>query len=196
MQHAQDTPPLPAPKKPPRRRDAAQTKARILAAAVEEFGTSGYARTGLRDIASRAGVASSLLVRHFGTKPALFEAALLDTIRSNSVFSWDKPHFGETMVRLIRSKSSNAITTMLVQGLSDPKAHDVAARVWRDDIIAPLAQWLGEPDATGRAQNLYALMAGFTLLPRAMGDEAASDEALSWQASALQAIVDGAAAPG
>lgn len=195
MQNAHDLATSPSPAKPTRRRDAAQTKARILAAAVEIFSASGYARTGLRDIAARAGVASSLLVRHFGTKPALFEAALLDTIRANSVFSWDKQDFGETMVRLIRSKSSNAITTMLVHGLSDPQAHDIAARVWREQIIAPLAQWLGEPDATGRAQNLYALMAGFTLLPRAMGDEPASAAALAWQASAMQAIVDGSGLP-
>jgi AcrR family transcriptional regulator len=175
----------------PKRRDPVRTRARILAAAAETFTTMGYTRAGLRDIAERAEVASSLLVRYFGTKPALFEAALLETIRTNSVFSWEKQDFGETMVRLIRSKSTNAITAMLSQALSDPQSREVASRVWREHIIAPLAEWLGEPDAAGRARNLYALMAGFTLLGEGLADEELSAQALGWQAKALQAIVDG-----
>jgi AcrR family transcriptional regulator len=181
-----------------KRRDPVRTRARILAAAAETFAEFGYANAGLREIAERADVASSLLVRYFGTKPGLFEAALLETIRTNSVFTWEKRGFGETMVGLMQARNSNAITKMLIQAHADPNSRRVADRVWNEHVIAPLAEWLGEPDAVGRARNLYALMVGFTLL-EGITDMSNSPDALAWQAAALQAIVDntgpGAPAP-
>ena len=131
-----------------------------------------------------------MLVRYFGTKPRLFEAALLETIRANSVFTWEKRGFGETMVGLIQSRSSNAITAMLIQGFANPHSREVAERVWHEHIITPLAEWLGEPDAAGRARNLYALMVGFTLLAQGIADIGDSPHALAWQAATLQSIID------
>lgn len=173
-----------------RRRDPVRTKARILAAAVETFTEVGYGQAGLRDIAARADVASSLPVKYFGTKAALFEAALIQTLQTNSVFTWCKEGFGETMARLIRDRSNVTITAMLMMALSDPASRDVAVRVWRDHMIAPLAEWLGEPDPQGRADMLFALMSGLTFQIHGLAAGHVSPWSVEWAARTLQALVD------
>jgi AcrR family transcriptional regulator len=66
--------------KPPRRRNpGAVTRAAILAAARERFANDGYERATVRGIAADSGIDPALVMRHFGSKEALFaEAADLD----------------------------------------------------------------------------------------------------------------------
>jgi len=55
---------------------AADTRERILAAALDAFSEQGFDGARTRDIASRAGVNLSLLQYHFGGKPKLWRAAV------------------------------------------------------------------------------------------------------------------------
>jgi AcrR family transcriptional regulator len=54
----------------------AQRREQILAAATEAFARSGFAATGLDDIATEAGVTRVLLYRHFDSKTDLYQAVL------------------------------------------------------------------------------------------------------------------------
>jgi len=54
----------------------AATQARILDAARQEFGDRGFEATTVRGVASRAGVDPSLVLQHYGSKSALFTAAI------------------------------------------------------------------------------------------------------------------------
>jgi AcrR family transcriptional regulator len=173
----------------PRPRNSAMTKDRILAAAQAAFAGSGYARAGLRDIAASAGVTSALIIRYFGTKAGLFEAALIRTIADHSVFTTDKDHFGEVMARLSTEQSSIDITVMLVLALADPEARTLAVRVARQHMLAPLAAWLGPPHAEERAENMFALLTGSVIQHRGIGD-GSSFRSTAWLATTLQAIVD------
>lgn len=56
---------------------APSTRDRIVAAARAAFGQFGYNATTTRGIAQRAGVSEPVVYRHFGTKEALFDAAVL-----------------------------------------------------------------------------------------------------------------------
>jgi AcrR family transcriptional regulator len=60
-----------------KRRSPAHVRRLILEAARERFGAGGYAATTTRQIAEEAQVTEKALYRHFGTKAALFEAAML-----------------------------------------------------------------------------------------------------------------------
>jgi AcrR family transcriptional regulator len=53
------------------------THRRILEAARKAFGRSGYARTNTTEIADAAQVTAKTLFRHFKSKPALFEQAVI-----------------------------------------------------------------------------------------------------------------------
>ncbi|HYJ57639.1 MAG TPA: TetR family transcriptional regulator [Mycobacterium sp.] len=56
-------------------RNAEGTRADILAAARQRFGSDGYERTTLRAIAGDVGVDPALVIRYFGSKQQLFAAA-------------------------------------------------------------------------------------------------------------------------
>ncbi|HTK63921.1 MAG TPA: TetR family transcriptional regulator [Pseudonocardia sp.] len=60
------------------RRSPAELRSLILDAACVEFGANGFASTTNRDVARRAGVALSVLYRHFETKADLFSEAVLE----------------------------------------------------------------------------------------------------------------------
>jgi AcrR family transcriptional regulator len=55
---------------------AAQTRAAILDAASQLFAARGWSATGMRDVASTAGVAVETVYANFGSKPELLRAAL------------------------------------------------------------------------------------------------------------------------
>jgi AcrR family transcriptional regulator len=63
-----------------RPRNAAQTRADILAAARRLFAAEGYERTTLRAIAADVGVDAALVIRYFGSKQDLFATAAEFTI--------------------------------------------------------------------------------------------------------------------
>lgn len=178
------------PKRSPRRRNLEETQRRILTAAAETFSRSGYAKAGLREIAGNAGVAPSLVSKYFGTKAALFEKALIHVMRTNSVFTWKKEGFGETMARLVLERSNTNITIMLVLALADPKASKIAQRVSREYMIQPLVDWLGPPHAQERAMDMFSLLTGFAIQMNGLNPSPIPEHSLQWLARSLQEIVD------
>jgi len=54
----------------------AETRRRIVDAAMDLFGKKGYVATTTREIASKAGVTEVTIFRHFGTKENLFETGI------------------------------------------------------------------------------------------------------------------------
>jgi len=61
---------------PARRLPRAQRREQILTAATEAFARSGFAATGLEDIAAEAGITRVILYRHFDSKTDLYQAVL------------------------------------------------------------------------------------------------------------------------
>lgn len=58
------------------------TRAGIMAAAYELFAQKGYAATGVRDVAEKAGCNQALVSYHFGGKSKLYDAVLEDSMTS------------------------------------------------------------------------------------------------------------------
>ncbi|MBI3213934.1 MAG: TetR/AcrR family transcriptional regulator [Mycobacterium sp.] len=58
-----------------RSRNAPQTRAEILVAARQRFGSEGYQRTTLRAVAADVGIDPALIIRYFGSKQELFAEA-------------------------------------------------------------------------------------------------------------------------
>ena len=58
----------------PHRRDPGTTRERLLRAALELYGTTGFAATTTPELARRAGIAEGTIYRHFKSKEALLNA--------------------------------------------------------------------------------------------------------------------------
>lgn len=179
----------------PKRRDREKTRSRIMSAAFDLFASRGYARTGMREIAEQAGVATSLIVRHFGTKAALFEQSLINAIHTTGYFIRDKRDFGVKMAQLLADNADARISAMVVLAIADPESQAVAQKVTRQVIIESLAAWLGPPNAHMRALHMLTLLNGFTIQMRCLVAEELAPDTLHWLARSLQAIVDEETAP-
>lgn len=180
---------------PPRRRNASLTKAQILAAAQQAFSTVGYSQAGIRDIADMVGVSSTILLRYFGSKAGLFEAALLDILDVGLMIPANRRRFGRRVAGLLAHPQLN-ISPHAMIGLStgDPDAREIATRVVRERALAPLADWLGAPNAEARAMQVMTLCTGFVLYTYQIkvlpGDERPDPQMVDWLAASLQAIAD------
>jgi AcrR family transcriptional regulator len=174
----------------PKRRNPVRTRARILATAFDLFASRGYARTGMRDIAESADVATSLVVRYFGTKAALFEEALINALYTRGFFIREKHGFGEKMAEAVVNADDAQIPAMVMLAIADVESREIAQRVTRGVIIKTLAEWLGPPDAAVRALHMLILLNGFTLQTRHLMSDQVQPETIRWLAASLQAIVD------
>lgn len=179
-------------------RNAEDSRARILDAAQAVFADKGYSHAGMREIAGRAQVATSLLTKYYRTKALLFEQALIAALIPTHLFQADRARFGETIVAsIVDPEVRMAAPTMLALSLGDPEAGEVAARVTREHILGPMAAWLPEP-CLARATSVLMMTTGFAILHKNLPlghTEAERRQIARMLAAALQAIVDGAPMP-
>ncbi|NGY03965.1 TetR/AcrR family transcriptional regulator [Solimonas terrae] len=180
----------------PKRRNAPQTKAKILAAAQQAFAEHGYSQSGIRDIAAIADVSSTMLLRYYGSKAALFEAALIAAMPLDALLvDTPRAQFGASLARLFLNTALDIRPPSIIAlALGDPEARAIATRVTESHIIAPLARWLGPPDAEVRALEIVMLSMSFVqfsrqlpLVPKRRG---ADRKLADWFADSVQAIVE------
>ncbi|MDP3676022.1 MAG: TetR family transcriptional regulator [Novosphingobium sp.] len=149
---------------PGKLRDGERTRKRILAAAQEVFSTHGYAQAGVRDITALAGVNAALVNRYFGSKEQLFEAALSELLKPESVEVPLDERFGQAIVARFAAASDQANPLrMMMLAMADAGARAVVDRLLRERFIEPLGAWLGEPHGLERAAQLAALAAGLSV---------------------------------
>lgn len=179
----------------PKRRNALKTRAKILAAAQKCFSEHGYAQTGIRDIGVLADVSSAMLLRYFGSKAGLFEAALIDAMRMEQLLKNKREGFGDHLAQLfLNTELEITPPSMIALSTNDTEAREITTRVTEEHAIKPLAKWLGAPDARARALEIMLLSTGFVLYTRQLPDLFAArgaDKKLGkWFAQSVQAIVD------
>ncbi|MET0360267.1 MAG: TetR family transcriptional regulator [Sphingobium sp.] len=184
----------------PRRRDAVQTRARILVAARRVFATRDYTQSRISDIAAAAEVNQALVIRYFGSKEQLFETALasvLDELPSHGRYELNG--LAQSIVRHLTDDSGDMPDPlpMVIHATSDPVAQAISQRLMQERVVGPLSAWLGGTDGDSRAVAILALCAGFFtyrhLLPVGPFLGAMEPGARRWLESALQGILDGSA---
>jgi AcrR family transcriptional regulator len=179
----------------PKRRNAPETRARILAAAQRVFAELGYAQAGIREIAAMAGVTSPMLLRYFGSKAGLFEAALANAVRLDEVLVAPREDFGRALCAILSAPDSD-ITALLMVNIPamDKEAGPIAARITEAQCIGPISTYLGPPNARARAVEIVMISSGLLTYLRQLqiGETIAAERAhiLDWFAGAVQAIVD------
>lgn len=179
----------------PKRRNAPKTRAKILAAAQKAFSEHGYAGAGIRDIAALADVSSPLLLRYFGSKAGLFEAALIDAMSAEDVTRGRRESFGEHLAGLfVDMRLEITPPSMIALSTNDPDAREITTRVIEEHVLPPLVKWLGPPNARARALEITLLSTAFVLyrrqLPKLFAARGTERKMAEWFAQSVQAIVD------
>jgi AcrR family transcriptional regulator len=129
----------------PRRRfrNADESRARIVRAAVAEFAVSGYRGSSLGAIAERAGISQSGLLHHYPTKQALLTAVIdertADHLDDYLAARAEDPELGYLtgMVRLMRRSASEVdLTRLFTVVIAEATAPDHPAHRWAVDRYA------------------------------------------------------------
>ncbi|MFC7896171.1 TetR family transcriptional regulator [Streptomyces sp. NPDC057381] len=158
----------------PPRTESADTRARILTAAREEFSERGYEKTSVRGIGKAAGVDAALVHHYFGTKEQVFEAAIevafapalqapdaigdgpLDDVGERLtrfiIGVWENPATRKPVLAIVRSAVNNETAAAVFRRL-------IAAQVMRR--VAARLEW---PDAELRVELAAAQLVGCAML--------------------------------
>ena len=143
-----------------RRAGTADTRGEILAAARQVFGEHGFENASVRRVAARAGVDPALVHHYFGTKQALFLAAMELPIDFNAlvdqVMAGPRREMGARLVRqTLELWEDPAMRTQLMGIVRSATTDDVAAEILRRLLsagpILALTRASGQPDAALRA---------------------------------------------
>jgi AcrR family transcriptional regulator len=137
-----DKPPAPPPEDGRRTRsDGAQSRERLLLAAMRLFAEQGFARTSTREIALAAGTNIASISYYFGDKAGLYRAA----------FKEPAPHPKEDIEAFTRAGSTlreslQAFYGMLLAPLKQGDLARMCARLWFREMLEPTGVWNEEID--------------------------------------------------
>jgi len=158
-------------------KNAAATRANILASARQRFLDESYDHVGLREIAGDAGVDVALVGRYFGSKEQLFK----EVVRKQDD-SWLDPalgadalpaHLASLAAAKDQAQDRQHIENLLIilRSASSPKAAAVVREAFREDVLEPLARQLGGQGAEVRASMAMSALIGTTVLRTIMSVE-------------------------
>ncbi|SOD73348.1 TetR family transcriptional regulator [Jatrophihabitans sp. GAS493] len=152
----------------PRRRDAADSKRRLLEAARALFAERGYDRTTVREIGRRADVDPTMIARYFGGKSALY----LESVRPDGTparvdpLDLTSPDEMTRLVDRVRQIAASPTMSAAIRPHQDPELQDAAMGVLQRLIVEPstrAAEAAGASDAQLRAEIAAAAAAGVVL---------------------------------
>ena len=154
-----------------RRAGDSGTREAILGAARAAFSERGLDGATVRGIAAAAGVDPSLVLHYHGSKNRLFLAAMELPFKPGEVIpcilAGDPDHVGERLVRFFvtvwDAAGNQNVLIELSSACTDQGAADmIRERVVRE-VLGPVAEALGRPDAELRAALVGSQMLGLAL---------------------------------
>jgi AcrR family transcriptional regulator len=145
-----------------------RTKAAILAAARRRFATHGYERTTIRGVASDAGIDPSMVMRYFGNKVQLFDAALSIDLRLPELTGVSAEDLPRTLVRHFLRRwegdpGDDALLVLLRSAVTNERAAARMHDVFAGQVAPALAAAVGPEIAARRAGLVSAQLLGLAL---------------------------------
>ncbi|MEU9139550.1 TetR family transcriptional regulator [Streptomyces sp. NPDC048404] len=145
----------------PRRSD--RTRAAILSAARRRFADHGFERTTIRAIAADAAIDPSMVMRYYGSKAQLFDAALDIDLRLPDLCTIPADRLAEELVQhFLRRWENESSDDALPLLLRSAVTNDRAAQRIQEIFAAQVAPALGQDNAA-RAGLVSAQLLGLAL---------------------------------
>lgn len=162
-----------------RRRDAAATRADLLAAAHLRFTREGYDHTTVRDIAGDVGVNAALIFRYFGSKEELFRAATaIPSIQMTDLRCLPARNVPARLFQRAVETGPSGAESLLTILLRSSTHHGVADQLRQhlaDNVVSRLLELVDDPDAELRSDLFVALLVGIGLMRTIIGKKPLAD---------------------
>ena len=178
---------------------AETTRDSVLEAASIVFLSQPYDKATLRRIAQEAVVHVAYVHRLFGSKKALFREVLsniFDRLTQTSA------PMGSLLDRLVEMTHKDVHAPMkggdavglFIHSLSNPEAREIMVEFLRLHVLIPLEAGFDGPDATAKAEKVFAFLVGVRITGRFIGLKSVggqtSDEWKEWLVSTIRCIYD------
>jgi len=154
------------------------TRERILKAAMLRFSTHSYEETGLRAIASDAGVDMAYVHRSFGSKEKLFYASVKASIQPELNFDRSADDLLAGLAKdVLINRRENEVRPLdiIIRSFSSPEASCVIKEILSNDFVAPLV--CSYEGASPRSATLVAaLLLGVGVLRDVVHADALADD--------------------
>ncbi|SDQ51463.1 DNA-binding transcriptional regulator, AcrR family [Thermostaphylospora chromogena] len=194
-----------APPPARRRRDRAATRTALLDAARRRFSRQGYDGTGIREIASDAGVDAALIFRYFGSKRKLYAEAMRVEIPAGLTADPRRPvvHVTDVMLRDIvfadlREDGEHPLLGMLRSAGNADAREELRVQLC-ENYLKDLAGRIEGEDAGLRAELVGALLLGMGVMRSVVGSpvlkDAPYERVRGLVARLVGLLASGAAAP-
>jgi len=162
---------------PARRRNAAATRAAILASARRAFARVGYDGVGVREIAKGAGVTAMLVNRYFGSKEQLFAEVVAEAMATPHILTQEiltSPTLGEDLAAaLIEQTKRGAIPLdgflLMLHSASSKRAAEIGREQLEKHHHKVLTAALRGVLAPQRAALVLSLIAGVQVMRQMLG---------------------------
>jgi AcrR family transcriptional regulator len=155
-----------------RRPGVSGTREAILDAARRAFAEQGYQRATIRDVARLAGVDPALVHHYFGTKQELFVAAVRLPVNPveqlTAVLAAEPDLVGRRLVETFLSIWDHAagqspLLALIRSAVSDQDAAAMLREFITEEVLGPIADRLGSPDARLRATLVGSQLIGLAV---------------------------------
>ncbi|MFC9298208.1 TetR family transcriptional regulator [Streptomyces sp. NPDC057011] len=150
------------------RRSSDQTKATILRVARERFAAQGYERTTIRAVAAEAEIDPSMVMRYFGSKEQLFDAALAVDLRLPDLAAVPAQDLPAALVRHFVERwegdpADDALLVLLRSAVTNERAAARMREVFATQVAPALAAALGPERAARVAGPVASQLLGVAL---------------------------------
>jgi AcrR family transcriptional regulator len=147
-----------------------RTRAAILAAARERFGTDGYERATIRAIAADAAIDPAMVMRYYGSKDKLFAAAAEFDVRLPDFTDVPPQRLGEAMARHLieRWEADDTLRVLLRTAVTNEVAAERMREVFAGQL-APTLRKLALDEPAVRAGLAATQALGFALCRYILG---------------------------
>lgn len=162
----------------PRKRNAEATRNDIILAAKIAFTRHGYDNAATREIADAAGVNVALINRYFGSKKGLFEQAIMPSFAPDNVWG-DVSELPEVLAGMLVDKPETVNYDPIIAALRSASSGEVGGdlqKVLSENLLQPLAEWLGGDDSHEKAAVALSLFFGYDVLARMLKVPATSGD--------------------
>jgi AcrR family transcriptional regulator len=152
-----------------RKKNAEATREAILHAAQGAFTRLGYDSAGVREIGAAAGANAALVNRYFGSKLGLFAEAVSETLVLDESLLDDRDAFCRRFVLDTLNNNRPDVpgfdpTLAMMRSAANPQIAELLRTRMEEQIVHPLAEWLGGEDAEIRSALILSVIAGVCVL--------------------------------
>jgi AcrR family transcriptional regulator len=161
-----------------RRPAGSGTREAIIEAARGQFGTLGYRRTTLREIARIAGVDPRLVLHYFGSKKQLFMESVQLPIDSQAglerLFAPGAEGIGERAAQLLvgvleDAATQQALVSLVRAAASEPEAAELIRELLTERLLTPLAKRVSRDRPELRASLMGSQVVGLAMARHVIG---------------------------